>query len=117
MNDNIMYPVYRCRNCGECIVVKRPTATLRNFKHGLFHNQSKEGFHICNIQPDFGEEYSDYDFHVALDLVGYVKKKEREEVQNEIRDGELNSGDQESNGETDIDKQSGRDQSDDNNAE
>ena len=66
MNNVIMYPVYKCKNCKECIVVKRPIYNLQNFRHVLFHNQSKEGFHICNIQPDFGEEYSDYDFHVAL---------------------------------------------------
>ena len=101
-----IYPVYRCKNCGETIVVKKITDLKGNFKNlsdvfnsGYFDNQSNPKLHKCLKQPELDIEG---DFYVALKPIGYVK--EREEVQNEVIDGESDSGDKEGNGETDIDK-------------
>ena len=105
--ERVMYPVFRCKNCGENIVIKTKEP-FRNFRSindalqkGFYDNQSSPKLHECKevFIPEEG-----FDFYVALEPVGFVCKKEREEVQNEIRDGEIDNRDQESNRETDINK-------------
>lgn len=101
-----MYPVFKCKNCGENIVIKtkEPFRNIRSISDalskGIYDNQNNPKLHACEkvFIPD-----DEFDFYVALVPVGFVKEKEREEVQNEIRDGELDSRDQESNRETDVD--------------
>lgn len=103
--EKSMYPVFRCKNCGENIVIKtkEPFRNLRSISdalnRGFYDNQSNPKLHKCKevFIPD-----DEFEFYVALEPVGFVKEKEREEVQNEIRDGELDSGDQKSNREADI---------------
>lgn len=104
--ERLMYPVYKCKNCGEKIVVKKISG-FRNYKSisdalssGFFDNQNNPKLHKC--KDEF--IHDGYDFYIMLEPIGFVKEKEREEVENEIGDGESNSGDKEGNRETDIDK-------------
>ena len=107
--NKIYYPVFKCKNCGEIIVVEK--INVRNYKEmsnvlnsGFFDNQNKPKLHKCKNQFVPEEKYSNFDFHVTLEPIGFMQ--EREEVKNEIGNGKLDSGDQEGNRETDINKQS-----------
>jgi hypothetical protein len=74
--DRLLYPVCKCRNCGEYVVIKRPITNTKELGGGI--RTSKNGtIHWCKNPPLVGDEFKEAKVDVILDIVGTVEPKER----------------------------------------
>jgi hypothetical protein len=71
----IVYPVVKCRCCGECFVLEKPMDKLQP-RLGYVIKPDKN-VHDCSNMSNIKIDENKYeDFHMLFDIIGSVKAKE-----------------------------------------
>lgn len=84
--EKLMYPICKCRNCGEYVVIKKPikdTREIAGITKGI-RSTEESNVHWCD-EPPTVEGFEGARISVILDIIGTIEPKDDND-QNESED-------------------------------